>query len=293
MEENILTQQDLKALAEQAEQAALKAANYISGRHGTVPDVKTKQEVSSRAAEVVTAIDIESERIIVDYLKPSFIKYNLGLLTEETIDDGSRLLKPYFWCIDPLDGTLAFIEKRAGYSVSIALVNREGVPVLGIVQNPSTGAVYKAGLGMQLMKPAVAKGDSTLLHVYFDQSMKFHIHYQKVLHQLETLAKDVGLTGVSLHFGNGSVLNACGVLHHTNAVYFKLPKDKPGGGSFWDFAATACLFAASSAEATDVSGIPLRFSDAENTFMNRRGVIYASNKKLANELVRFCRQFLM
>ena len=53
-------------------------------------------------------------------------KYDFGILTEETPDNGSRLVKDYFWCVDPLDGTLPFTEGTPGYSVSIALVSKSG-----------------------------------------------------------------------------------------------------------------------------------------------------------------------
>ena len=48
--------------------------------------------------------------------------YDLALLTEESEDDRSCFEKDYFWCIDPLDGTLPFTRNEAGYSVSIGLV---------------------------------------------------------------------------------------------------------------------------------------------------------------------------
>ena len=51
------------------------------------------------------------------------------VLTEETEDDGGRLRADYFWCVDPLDGTLPFIEGRPGSAVSIALIARDGTPV--------------------------------------------------------------------------------------------------------------------------------------------------------------------
>ena len=56
-------------------------------------------------------------------------RYDLALLTEELEDDGSRHVKDYFWCIDPIDGTLPFTQKKPGYGVSIALVARDGASV--------------------------------------------------------------------------------------------------------------------------------------------------------------------
>ena len=48
-------------------------------------------------------------------------EFEVGFLSEETEDNGSRFEEDYFWCIDPMDGTLAFINGHPGFSVSIAL----------------------------------------------------------------------------------------------------------------------------------------------------------------------------
>ena len=53
-------------------------------------------------------------------LELSLRDYALALLTEESADDGSQFCQDYFWCIDPLDGTLPFIRGLPGYAVSIS-----------------------------------------------------------------------------------------------------------------------------------------------------------------------------
>ena len=60
--------------------------------------------------------------------------------------------------------------------------------------------------------------------------------------QLRGFAHQQGYATARIHIGGGAVLNACQVLEHPPALYFKRPKKQPGGGSLWDFAATACLF---------------------------------------------------
>jgi fructose-1,6-bisphosphatase/inositol monophosphatase family enzyme len=65
-----------------------------------------------------------AQAAVLEVLAPTFKAYDLGLLTEELADDGSRFEKDYFWSIDPLDGTLPFTQGKPGYAVSIALVRR-------------------------------------------------------------------------------------------------------------------------------------------------------------------------
>jgi 3'-phosphoadenosine 5'-phosphosulfate (PAPS) 3'-phosphatase len=54
-----------------------------------------------------------------------------------------HLNKDYFWCIDPLDGTLPFIEGLTGYAVSVALVARNGKPLLSAIFLPETMTSYQ------------------------------------------------------------------------------------------------------------------------------------------------------
>ena len=91
--------------------------------------------------------------------KEPFNPATVQLLSEETNDDGSRFKEDFFWCIDPMDGTLPFINKQPGFSVSIALVAKDGTPNLGIVYDPSTDTLYHAIKG----KGALQKGHQSFL----------------------------------------------------------------------------------------------------------------------------------
>ena len=78
-------------------------------------------------------------------------------------------------------------------------------------------------------------------------------------------------------------MNACRVLAHPSACYFKFP-GPTGGGSLWDFAATACLFAEIGAVATDIHGGLLDLNRADSTLMNHRGVLFATDEALARRI---------
>ena len=120
---------DLEDLTGVAVAAAAEAGRMIADSRPT--EIEHKVGGGSRASQVVTEIDRQSEALIVERLGPTIERYELGLLTEETEDDGGRLRADYFWCVDPLDGTLPFIEGRPGSAVSIALIARDGTPVIG------------------------------------------------------------------------------------------------------------------------------------------------------------------
>ena len=115
---------DLEHVAEVAIAAARRAGAYIQSRLGSIEHVSQKKGGSSVAAQVVTEVDGESERLILEVLGEVQALYGLGLLTEERVDDASRYECEHFFCIDPLDGTLSFIEGKPGYAVLIAVVSQ-------------------------------------------------------------------------------------------------------------------------------------------------------------------------
>ena len=140
-----LSSTDLTVLTDLAIRAAEEAGEMIA--HSRPEAVEKKEGAVTLASSVVTEIDRAAEVMILDVLTPTLEEYELALLTEETPDDGGRLTADYFWCIDPLDGTLPFIEGAPGYSVSIGLVARDGTPQIGVVYDPITTTTYHAIAG--------------------------------------------------------------------------------------------------------------------------------------------------
>ncbi len=83
----------------------------------------------------VTAADLASDRVITAHLRDAFPVD--ALLSEETVDDRSRLERARVWIVDPMDGTKEFIRQIPEFAVSIALVE-DGEPVVGTIHNPAT-----------------------------------------------------------------------------------------------------------------------------------------------------------
>lgn len=110
----------------------------------------------------VTEADREANRIIREEIARVFP--DDGWLSEETVDDGSRLQKKRVWIVDPLDGTKEFIAKIPEFAVSIGLAV-EGVAVVGVIFNPATGELFQAAQGagaLQNGKPIRVSGNSDL-----------------------------------------------------------------------------------------------------------------------------------
>src|SRR4029078_10559630 len=81
--------------------------------------LKIKQKNSDDDAERVTQGDTMANDLIVGHLKREFP--NDGILAEESVDTKRRLEKSRVWMVDPLDGTIVFIERQGAFRVTMRL----------------------------------------------------------------------------------------------------------------------------------------------------------------------------
>jgi fructose-1,6-bisphosphatase/inositol monophosphatase family enzyme len=270
---------DLLQLNNIAIKAALSAGKVIRQYMKNDVSVEKKEGGISYASQVVTAVDRACEKEIFSHLLPTCKDFDLALLSEESEDDGSRFEKDFFWCIDPMDGTLPFINKQPGFSVSIALVAKDGTPCIGVVFDPSTNTLYHAVKGYGAYKndsPWKIKPVDEYLTYVTDRKLKQTPHATKIERLLKEKVEMLSLKGVKEIFGAGAVLNAILVLENGPACMLKLPKKESGGGSIWDFAATSCIYQELGLPATNFMGNKLDLNRKDGTFMNHQGVFFAN-----------------
>ena len=270
---------NLSQLNNIAIEAALSAGKVIQKYMNDEVEVEKKKGGASYASQVVTAVDIECENIILSHLLPTCEEFDIALLSEETEDDGSRFEKDFFWCIDPMDGTLTFINKQAGFSVSIALIAKDGTPYIGVVYDPSTDTLYNAIKGNGAFKngkPWKIKHTNNHLSYVTDRKLKDTPRTAEIENLLLEYIEDLGLNGLTEIAGAGAVLNAILVLENGPACMLKFPKKESGGGSIWDFAATACIYQELGLPATNFEGGRLDLNKKDGTFMNHEGVFYGN-----------------
>ena len=278
---------DLQSLAETAVAAARSAGQIISESSNQEIEVEHKDGGHSYASQVVTEVDRKAQDAILEILNSASDEYDFALLTEESEDDHSRFQKEYFWCIDPLDGTLPFTKKEPGYSVSIALVSKCGKPQIGVVYDPVHDVLWEAAIGRGVKKndqPWMMNSNSEVLTFTYDRSFEKHPERQRVLDELNSYAQAIGLTKVHATQYGGAVINACHALESAPGCHFKFAKPEEGGGSIWDYAATACLFEQAGASVSDVYGDALDLNRSDSTFMNHRGAVYATDASLASKI---------
>lgn len=270
---------DLEHLSKIAIKAALAAGEVTQKYMNDEVVVHKKQVGNTYASQVVTAVDCECERVILSYLKPTCTKFDIALLSEETEDDGSRFEKDFFWCVDPMDGTLAFINKHPGFSVAIALVAKDGTPQIGVVFDPSKDNLYYAIKDKGTFKNNKPWEINVLNNylTYVTDKKLVNTPCKEEIHKIiEQKISEYNLQSYQEISGAGAVLNAILVAENRPAILLKLPKKENGGGSIWDFAATACIFKELGLVATNFDGEKLDLNKVDNTFMNHQGVFFES-----------------
>lgn len=288
-----LSGNDLFLLSQCAISAACQAGHAIAKYSQGSFSVSSKEGGASVAAQVVTEVDHLSQEIILKIFLPTCEMYNLVFLSEECPDDRERLNKHAFWCIDPLDGTLPFIESVPGYSVSIGLVSRSGDPIIGVVYDPLTQTLFHAIKGQgawkdnqPLKRIEIPNPEEKFLVFLTDKSFAQDPLYDATIAEIEHIAKELGYAGATLKLQGGAAMNACHILNGSAACYFKFPKPQLGGGSIWDYAATACLFTETGLPYSDAHGRPLILNPEGSTFMNHCGVLYCGNQTIADRMIR-------
>ena len=83
----------------------------------------------------------EADRAIDAILRQNLLHDGEGWLSEESVDDLSRLDKESVWVVDPLDGTREFVKGIPEFCASIGYV-KNGSPVAGGILNPVTNETF-------------------------------------------------------------------------------------------------------------------------------------------------------
>ncbi|MGD0996994.1 MAG: inositol monophosphatase family protein, partial [Thermoleophilia bacterium] len=98
-----------------------------------------RTETKSSPTDLVSQVDKESERLIVERLRE--LRPDDALLAEEgTLSRGTSGVR---WVIDPLDGTTNYVYGYPAFAVSIA-VEIERRPMIGVVYESSAARTYRA-----------------------------------------------------------------------------------------------------------------------------------------------------
>lgn len=119
-------------------QSALEAARQVFSRF-TAGAIDAEYKIGH---DPVT----EADRAVDAALRKELLREGEGWLSEESVDDFTRLDKSRVWVVDPLDGTREFVAGIPEFCVSVAMVE-DGQPVVGGICNPATDEIFLGAIG--------------------------------------------------------------------------------------------------------------------------------------------------
>ena len=243
-------------------EAAQEASNVILEIYQKDYNTFTKTDNSP-----VTDADLESNKIINKIL--SNTKYSI--LSEEDIDDQSRLSKDMIWIVDPLDGTSDFIDKTGEFTVMIALIQNKK-PILGVIAWPTEKILFVAQkncgafryLDNKWDKISVTKIDE--LPKCRTVGSRHHLSEKEKEFIKKIGIEDFTSIGSSLKVGKISSGQAEAYITTTNKM------------KEWDTAASYCIVSEAGGKMTDMLGNDLTYNNKnvhhENGILVTNGLIH-------------------
>ncbi|MET7357807.1 inositol monophosphatase family protein [Streptomyces sp. NPDC005562] len=215
---------DLKAeLLRVALEAAHRAGAFL--RDGRPDDLGVAATKSS-AVDVVTEMDIASEKLITGFLAEH--RPDDGVLGEEGASfEGSSGIQ---WVVDPIDGTVNYLYGRPDWSVSIA-ARKDGETLVGVVHAPMRGETCRAVLGEGTflndapvrVRPAPSL-DQALVGTGFGYITERRVRQAEVARQLIPRVRDIRRAG-------SAAIDLCDVAAGRLDAYYER------GLNPWDYAA--------------------------------------------------------
>ena len=180
--------------------------------------------------DAVTEMDRASEALIVQRLLAA--RPDDGLLGEEgTSRAGASGVR---WVIDPLDGTVNYLYRRAAFAVSVA-AEIDGCPVAGAVVDPQRGETFHAWLGggawlngTPIHTSDVASLDRALVGTGFDYMAEHRRRQGTMLAEVVHVVRDIRRAG-------SAALDMCAVACGRLDAYYER------GPHWWDAAAGSLI----------------------------------------------------
>lgn len=208
--------------------------------------------------DLLTTVDLKAEEAILGVLKPKYLPLGHKFIAEE-----SSSLEPMTdaptWCVDPLDGTVNFVQRFPYSCVSIGLVVEKRC-VLGVIYCPAFDELYVAveGRGAYLNGAKMSVKPTTRLE---DAMVASNISANRNAHFVDTTMACLRATldnlGSFRSLGSAAMCMAY-VARGVCDSYWELLVGGP-----WDFAAGAVLI-------TEAGGVCLDCSGGEWDIMSRR-----------------------
>jgi myo-inositol-1(or 4)-monophosphatase len=242
---------------------AREAGEFLLSQFGSIHEMSLKGEI-----DPVTSMDKEAESLIVKRINQAFPDH--GILAEEGALVESK--GGMTWVVDPIDGTTNFAHGFGVFCVSMALLQEDQSPVIGITYAPVLNEFFSAakGEGAFLNKKAIRISNQSHLERAFlttgvpytvRENLDYHINLYKKFIQKSFAVRRPGAACLDLAYVS------CG----------KFDGYWESGLKPWDSAAGVLLVQEAGGKTSDYLGEPYK--------INESLTIVAANSVLLNSMV--------
>ena len=200
----------------------------------------------------VTQADLLSHRYINQALKT--LTPEIPIISEEACPNDCAMYRdwPYYWLVDPLDGTKEFIARNDEFVVNIALIAHQQ-PVLGVMYAPVTKTIYFANKQSPAYKQIAAQPP---VQIHCRQGNLDHLTILTSRHgkinQMTALANALGQTQVVRH---GSTIKLCLLAEGLADIYTRFSPMLE-----WDLAAGQCILEQAGGKVCALDGSKLHYN---------------------------------
>ncbi len=205
----------------------------------------------------VTQADELANEYIVTALAKLFPQ--IPIVSEENAIEDIAYTAPYFWLVDPLDGTKGFIRGENEFTVNIGLIEHRQ-PVAGVIYLPAQDVLY-AGSDTAGAWRVAAHGKEEGIHVSQPEGKKRSVMMSKD-HASDKEKQIVAQYEVVRQVNASSSYKFCLVADGTADLY-----PRTGPTMEWDTAAGHAILLAAGGRMTTLEGEPFLYAkpDFRNT----------------------------
>ena len=222
--------------------------------------------VEKNDSSPITKADLESNKILRSVLQ----KTGIPILSEEDVDDKSRIDSNKVWIVDPLDGTQDFVNRTGEFTIMIGLVENH-IPVMGLVYVPTKKVLYFAEKGNGAF---CNDGRWSKISVRNTGEISRCLALVSRHHLSDKEKKMLEYLGITNKEKIGSSLKVMQIASGMADVYLTTTNKMKQ----WDTAASHCIISEAGGKMTDVSGNNLLYNtksiNHENGLLVTNGFIH-------------------
>lgn len=237
-----------------------QAGRILLDNYGNPRGIERKSD-----GTLVTGVDRDASELISSSLMKQFPGY--GILDEERQEDGTRFSRKRCWVVDPLDGTVEYIEETGDFGIIVGLLDGFR-PVFGVTYKPHKDELAYAarGQGAYLLQG----GEAARLSV--SESDELHVLISRIRSSEELDTMLARLEPDSVTYMGGSLKTI--EIARGDATLFLCPTTSRM--ALWDLCAPSVILEEAGGRISDVHGNPFNYQGGTT---NYKGVV-ATNRRI-------------